>query len=135
MKKTNIFSQLSLQRSAAFSALRARVASGFERYPRLIFFLMLLLMASSAVLCFTLLRSTGTTPAKAVANSPRPLQQAREIYSTATKLATVIEMQAELKGLLSQKQTLGKDSARIAEMILKINELQTNTLPNEKDKP
>jgi len=135
MKKTNIFSRLSLQLTAPFSLLRARAAAGFSRHPKFFFFLMLLLLAGSVVLCFTLLRSTGTRSPKTVANDFRPFGEVKEIYGTAAKLATVIEMQAELKGLLSKKQTSGQDSLRMIEMIQKINELQTDTPSHEKNKP
>ncbi|TBO42214.1 hypothetical protein [Pedobacter kyonggii] len=135
MKKTNIFSRLSLQFSTTFSELRSGAFACFERHPKSFFFLMILLMAGSVVLCFTLLRSTGKTPPKTVANGSMPFGEAREIYGTAAKLATVIEMQAELKGLLSKKQTSGQDSLRMIEMIQKINELQTDTPSYEKNKP
>jgi len=135
MKTMNIFSQLTRQLSISRGRVSGHADLLLKRRPRLIYCLMLLLLAGSALLCFTLLRSG---PLKNRQSAHIPDMAAGRIggaYHAAGQLSDVLKMQAELGAMMAETGPGASDSTRMAEMMEKIKKLQLNIKNHEKNQP
>lgn len=132
-KRNSILFSYALKRLSPHLAGTSR---WFVRNTGRVFVLMVLILASSALLCFTLLR---TQPEMAGASKPGIKQKAGagilEVSQAAGNLMQVMQMQAELNGLLSTKQLSSADSLKIAALLQRIKKLQNNINDHEKNQP
>jgi len=115
----------------AFGSRIGPLFSGFRKlcleHPKKIFSLMVLLMAGSMVLCFSVMRTeapplkkTATVPAGLVGSAPSG------VGNTIDKLQRVMVLQAEL-GAMTKKETLSPaDSLRFLSMLTEIRALTSN---------
>lgn len=118
------------------SSRLAGISQWSARNPRRVFLLMVSLLACSAILCFTLFR---TEPKMAGTRQQGLKEKAGAgilgLSQSAGNLMQVLQMQAELNGLLSTKQLNSGDSLKIAAMLQRIRQLQNNITNHEKNQP
>ena len=120
MRKITILSELKNEFTAQISCLRSSSSRFFNQYPKATFSVMVLLIASSLLLCFTLLRKKPTKPGfenKALTHIGDGLS---EIGTTVNSLEKALEMRAALKTMLAKDSLTSADSALMAAMVLEL---------------
>jgi len=123
MRKITILSELKNEFAAQISCLRSSSSRFFSQYPKATFSAMVLLMACSLLLCFTLLRTTPQKPAlenKALSNIGHGLS---EIGTTVNSLEKALEMRAALKTLLAKDSLTSADSVLMANMVSELEKI------------
>lgn len=113
--------------SEVFGSRLQVFGSGFrlfcQRHPKKLYSLMVLLMCSSLVLCFSIMRLEKPDHSKRVSPVSAASGASSNISLTIDKLQRVMTLQAELEQL-SQKQRLSSaDSARFIAMLTEIKQL------------
>jgi len=139
-KRNKMKNTLSLHRlQGGVSALTLAAASRFKQllieYPQRSLVLMCLVLFTSLILCFTLLRSPKNSSSFASSKAQKPIAEMGGAVKAATALSQVLLLQSELNERLSAKHLSAQDSVQIGQMIFKIKTLQTHILSHEKDKP
>jgi len=117
MRKITILSELRNEFAVQISWLRSSSFRFFNQYPKATFSAMVLLMVSSLLLCFTLLRKKPTKPGfenKALSNIGHGLS---EIGTTVNSLEKALEMRAALKTMLAKDSLTSADSVLMAAMV------------------
>lgn len=117
MRRITILSELRNEFAAQISCLRIFSARFFSQYPKAIFSAMVLLMVSSLLLCFTLLRTKPKKSGlenKALTNIGHGLS---EIGTTVNSLEKALEMRAALKTMLAKDSLTSADSVLMAAMV------------------
>ena len=115
-----------------FANARSGVAPGFlreinqiklriERYPRSCFLAMLLSMATSAALSFTVFRKTPSPQNPSIERNQMPGFPSTGINASA--LMEVMALQAELKGFIEKKVPDQADSIKMEGIIKRIQQL------------
>lgn len=123
MRRITILSELRNEFAAQISCLRIFSACFFSQYPKAIFSAMVLLMVSSLLLCFTLLRTKPKKPGlenKALTNIGHGLS---EIGTTVNSLEKALEMRAALKTLLAKDSLTSADSVLMAAMVSELEKI------------
>lgn len=131
---------LSLHRlPSGISALARAAASRFKQllteYPQRSLVLMCLVLFTSLILCFTLLRQPKNPQRFTSSKVQKPIEEVGGAVRAATALSQVLLLQSELNERLSAKHLSAQDSMQIGQMIFRIKTLQTRILSHEKDKP
>ncbi|WP_431293351.1 hypothetical protein [Pedobacter sp. P26] len=105
-------------------AFGVRFCSVCQQHPKKIYSLMVLLMAGSLVLCFSIMRLDDPVYTK---NITKPIKAASgttaNIGITIDKLQQVMALQAELQALSKKQSLTRQDSIRFAEMLKEIRVL------------
>ncbi|MCX2575738.1 hypothetical protein [Pedobacter sandarakinus] len=119
MKKTTVFSELRNEFSDLIEHLLASISGFFKKYPKVIFSSMVLLLASSFLLCFTLLRMESKAPIekKALLKVEGGLS---EIGTTLSKLKRTLEIREALKVLLTKETLNSQDSLLMVSMVAEL---------------
>lgn len=123
MRKITILSELKNEFAGQINHLRTRTSQFFNQYPKAIFSAMVLLMACSLLLCFTLLRTRPQRPAlerKALTNIGNGLS---EVGTTVNSLERALEMRAALKTMLAKDSLTSTDSALMADMVSELEKI------------
>ncbi|MCX2584297.1 hypothetical protein [Pedobacter sp. MR22-3] len=123
MRRITILSELRNEFAAQISFLRIFSARFFSQYSKTIFSAMVLLMVSSLLLCFTLLRTKPKKPGlenKALTNIGHGLS---EIGTTVNSLEKALEMRAALKTLLAKDSLTSADSVLMAAMVSELEKI------------
>jgi len=120
MKKMTVFSALQNEFSGLIERISASLSRFFKKYPRAVFSLMVILMGSSALLCFTLLR----TESKKAPLEKKALLKVKgdldEVGTTVKRLRKTLEIREALKVLLTKDHLSLQDSLLMASMIAEL---------------
>lgn len=120
MKKTTVFSELRNEFSDLIEHLLASISGFFKKYPKVIFSSMVLLLGSSFLLCFTLLRmdsKKAPLEKKALLKVESGLS---EIGTTVSKLKRTLEIREALKVLLAKETLNSQDSLLMVSMVAEL---------------
>lgn len=98
-----------------------------QQHPKKIFSLMVLLMATSMVLCFSVMRTAPRSGQKTAAPVYKKLGAAPAgIGLTIDKLQRVMALQAELQAMAAKQSLTAADSVRFTIMLNEIRALTSN---------
>lgn len=131
-----------MKNNLSFKAVRSDLAVLFEpltrffsertdRYPKSCVAIMVLLMACSALAGFTVLRKSPEQNSRKISFPSSAISSG---LSSASSLMSVLSLQSQLSEFLNKPELSQKDSLRMEEILLEINQLQNN-IRHEKNRP
>ncbi|PWS32670.1 hypothetical protein [Pedobacter paludis] len=98
-----------------------------QRHPKKIYTLMVFLMASSLILCFSIMRLEDPVYTKSVTSPMKATgDPTAGIGLTIDKLQRVMALQAELQSLSKKENLTPQDSLRFAQMLSEIRQLTSS---------
>lgn len=138
MKNTFSLNRLHHPISSQLGAIAFRFRQLLTRHPKGSLTLMSTVLVTSLILCFTVLRhpkAANLSASSSFKHKPLGVIQTGGALTAASALSQVLLLQSELNGRLSARHISSRDSARIEQILGQIKILQSNILPDEKDKP
>ena len=121
MKKVTVLSELRREFSGSIARMQEVTIAFTRKNPKLIFCVMVTLMLSSLLLCFTLLRLEKAVKPNQAKVLKRFQGNLGAIGTTASKLQRVIEIRTALESLLAKESLDKKDSLLMEQLLVEID--------------